>query len=574
MTSRETIRGSWTKGIGFKTAIAMSIGLFVVISVFSHANVLVTERKLLNNMQTEATKMSETILSSLENSMISNDRQIIQAVVDAVGRESTVEDIKIIDIKGRIMWPKKKSETGLSLDKTKVRSCLGCHATATPIKNSLTTILQNEDGTNVLSSTTLIYNKPKCYTCHDPKQKVLGKLLVDFSTKNLDKMVGDNRRMLILSAVATILSSIVLSFITLAILVRKPLARLLVSMDEVEQGRRNTMEEAGGEDEVSLLNRKFNSMIAAIDKYEQKMVSEYINERMTLSNVCEVLSRSGSIEETTRHIIDTINIGFGVQKCAIMLFNDSGDIQVQGTEGLSDDETDLLRNYMEVVLSINSAYSLHETGMEQIKEMTRRGEIFLARGTANIVDDFLVVPLKAANTLRGAIIVCKVNGMELKSDKLKELFSIVATAVAPHFHLSLSMDERRRMAISPFSVFVETIRTSINRAEEYQMALSLVMIKVDDFKEVCLRSGCEVATLSVQNLGASLSSAIEKMHIITRISEDRIALILPMTDKAEATELIENVVAKEGDDLAIAFRIGTYPEDGNKPEDLICACSW
>jgi GGDEF domain-containing protein len=441
---------------------------------------------------------------------------------------------------------------------------------------SLATITHDNNGIKVLSSATLINNKPDCYNCHDANNKFIGKLLVDFSTNKMDMMVSDNRNMLILSTIATILSSIFLSFVTLAVLIRKPLNRLLSGINDVKQGQRNVMDDIEGDDEISLLNRKFNSMVMAVYEYEQMIICNNVRERMTLASVCESLnlSNSGSVDEVSSHIIDAINIGFDVEKCAIMVINDYGDVRVQTALGLSEDETDVLRNYMEVVLSGEPAYSLHDNKIKRIKEIARRGEIFLSAGTANIVGDFLVVPLKVANTLRGAIIICAVKGEELNTPKLKELFAIVATSIAPHFHLSLSFDENKRMAKSPFNVFVDTIRTGIHNVEEYQMALSLVMLKIENYKEVCLISGSEDANLSIQALCGSLSASIKKVHTMMRITENSIALLLPMTDKEDAEELIKTVLATAGNkNLKVAFKIGSYPEDGDKAEDLICACS-
>ncbi|MCL4490434.1 MAG: hypothetical protein M1510_00805, partial [Nitrospirae bacterium] len=53
----------FTKSIGFKMAMAMTVGLFAVISVFSHLSVRLSERELLKMAKIETAKDADRVVS-------------------------------------------------------------------------------------------------------------------------------------------------------------------------------------------------------------------------------------------------------------------------------------------------------------------------------------------------------------------------------------------------------------------------------------------------------------------------------------------------------------------------------
>ena len=208
--------------IGFKMAVAVAISLFAVISIFSHTSVRLSEKKLMDLAQDDASKVSSAIKSSLENAMLAGERDSLQYIIDSIGKESMVRDIKIIDRDAMVKYAKNHAALNTQLDQT-AKSCRLCHQSGTPSHDNLTVMFTADDGTRVLRNVNPIHNDKRCHQCHDPGTDVLGKLLVDFSTKDIDQLVIENRQLLIFSAVATLLCSVALCFLLANILVRQPL---------------------------------------------------------------------------------------------------------------------------------------------------------------------------------------------------------------------------------------------------------------------------------------------------------------------------------------------------------------
>jgi HAMP domain-containing protein/GGDEF domain-containing protein len=394
----------------------------------------------------------------------------------------------------------------------------------------------------------------------------------------MDSMVSDNRKLLIASAAATLLIAVIISVILFNRLVGKPLGNIFDKIQEVANGNLDAQVQIKGKDEMALLGAFFNDMVSGIKTYIEREQKEYIEERLTLANVADILNRSQSTQEAASLILNTLNIGFAVEKCVILYIGYDGKMEVKGAVGLTDEEADTFKNYMEVAFSIDDYYALDNPTMEsgyfevrRIKEKVLNGEVFIAAGCKNVIDDFLVVPLKAANAVKGAIIVSKIKSNNIGSDRVKKIFSIIASATAPHFYIGVCMDEKRRMKSGPFESFIEILREHIHRVKQYDGVLSMGIIKLKNYEELCELYGAEKASEKIRDLGISISGAIDKVHEVVRISEDRIAVLLPMLGRADAIEAIEKASAIKTEGITFEIGVVSYPDDGETAEQLICS---
>ena len=362
------------------------------------------------------------------------------------------------------------------------------------------------------------------------------------------------------------------------------LGRLLTLMEEVEKGNLDVTAEIKGDDEVAALGKKFNNMVSAMKACHLRMVAEHGNEKLTLFNIAEILDRSDSVDEASRLILDAINMGFGVEVGTIMTLKDTGGVHLKGFVGMSEERAGLVRDHINGAFTMGAAIESVAEGateangrMAEVKDNLKKGEPFVVPGDfLNKMGDFMIVPLKSSGRLVGAITLHRVRGEELRDiksvkdiEELKRLFMIVSTQVSPYLFIGLCMDEKRTMKVSPFSCFLELISEHMERVREYNGVVSLAVIKVGNYRELCEKMGVDRASQRVQEAGTAISSAIECVHDATRITEIKFVLILPMTDKVEAMDIINKAVAGAGEDLVIKSKIVSYPEDGETPVKLM-----
>lgn len=532
-------------------AVAMTFGLFIVISFFSHTSVRLSEKRLLAMAEEESAKMSKAIKSSLDTAMLNNEEGGVQGIIDALGQESMVRDIKIIDLNGEVKRAKTKADIGIVLDQGE-KSCALCHAGSQVSNQNLSVLFTLNNGTRILRNVNPIENEDRCHGCHDPQSRILGKLLVDFTTDDIEKMVVDNRKVLILSAVATLFTSVLLCFLLATVLVKNPLRNLLIKMKAAE-GDMDQQEYITGEDEIDVLDSTYDSLMTAIEERNQK-IEQQMNELLALYNVSEILNKSTSIEDNVDLILKALQIGFHVEKCAILLLDGPSSFELKGCLGQDRDMALELTDYL--------------ASPEQLEKIMQ-GNTFMAQGCGENKDAFLVVPLKAANTIIGVIAVCSVTGTEITADDLQKSFAIIATSLAPHFQIGLSQTEKQEMQISPFNSFISSVDNEIENVREYMGSLSLGTLKVTNYQDLCQTKGVEQASHLVQETASQFSANLSAVHQCTRLSEDVIAVILPMLDSFEATDAVQPVLSLLKTEAQLDLKLATFPDNGENGLELL-----
>lgn len=541
------------RSIGFKMAVAMTIGLFVVISFFSHTNVRISEKRLVAMAESEASKMSNAIKSSLDSAMFSSQADEVQVIIDAVGQERMVKDIKIIDIDGQVKRAKNKAEIGIHLDQTE-KSCAICHGGTSIRQGNLTVMFSSEDGSRILRNVNPIHNEQRCHGCHAPEAKMLGKLLIDFRTDDIDKMVEDNRKLLIISAVVTIFASVVLCFLLATVLAKNPLRNLLIKMKVADENAEQDLEIVG-EDEIAILHETYDSLMVAIEERNRK-IKRQMDELTALFNVSEILNKSDSIDDNMELILKALHIGFHVEECAILLLDSASAFTLTGCHGMDNAKTAALVGCMD---------------KPALLEKIRQGFPFIESDSEAGLPAFLCVPLKAANAIIGVITVHSLENMEITDDELQKSFSIIATTLAPHFQIGLAQSEKQKMLVSPFNAFTSLVENEITKVREYMGSLSLTSIRITNYKDLCQTKGARQASDLVQEIAVTLSANISAVHECTRISEDTIVLILPMLDAFEAPEIVNPALVALGVEALLSVNFATYPDTGDTAIDLLHA---
>jgi hypothetical protein len=542
------------RSIGLKMAVAMTIGLFLVISFFSHTTVRLSEKRLLSMAEKESAKMSKAIKSSLENAMLNNETEDgVQNIITALSQESMVYDIKIIDLDGQVKQAKNSEEIGVVLDRSE-KSCAFCHTGPKVLADNLSVLFTLDNGTRILRNVNPIANGQSCHDCHDPQQQILGKLLIDFTTADIEQVVRDNRILLILSAVATLCTSVVMCFLLSTVLVKRPLSRLLVKM-HCAGGDKERESAVSGEDEVAILNDTYDTLMLTIEERNAK-IKEQMDELLALYNVSQILNKSDSIDDNVDLILKALHIGFQVEKCAILLLEGASSFRLKGCSAQDKAKAEALTVYLAEPAQLDRIMG---------------GETFVARGSGEFKDDFLVVPLQAANTIIGVLAVCSVAGKEITSEDLKRSFGVIATSLAPHFQIGLNQSEKKEMQISPYNSFLAALDGEIAKVQEYMGSLSLALIHITNYDELCSSRRAGQASQLVQEISVQFSANLRAVHTCTRLAEDVIAVILPMLDGFEAPDTVNGATTLLDADVSLAVKIATYPDNGQNGLELLHA---
>lgn len=138
------------------------------------------------------------------------------------------------------------------------------------------------------------------------------------------------------------------------------------------------------------------------------------------------------------------------------------------------------------------------------------------------------------------------------------------------------------MGIHNRRYFEQRLREEFDRARRYNLPLSLLMIDIDNFKQINDTSGHQTGDLVLQGLGRLLIESVRDSDIVTRYGGDEIGIIATHADEATALDLAKRLCAKVGDNsladgkrnmcITASIGIATLTEEMNDAPDLVgCA---
>ena len=126
--------------------------------------------------------------------------------------------------------------------------------------------------------------------------------------------------------------------------------------------------------------------------------------------------------------------------------------------------------------------------------------------------------------------------------------------------------------------FEEHLKVELVRAQRYERTLCLMLLDLDEFKEVNDVDGHQAGDHVLQKVGATLRAAFRTTDRVCRFGGDEFGVIFPETPRDEVVRLAERVRNRlaglfpdERVSISITPSIGVaaFPQDASNAEDLI-----
>lgn len=254
--------------IGFKLVFAVAVTSLIIIGVFAYFNVKSHGSSLITEVERNANQLGETVISSTRYDMMLNQRDRIQQVINSIGKQPNIRDVRILNKVGEIIYSSDPSSINKMVDKS-AESCYACHSANEPLeKISITERTRiykvNPDSNRVLGIITPIYNEKSCWQAechaHPENQKVLGVLDVTISLAEVDKTITRSEWEIVIFAIVAIIAVGLLIGYVIKKWVSYPVNDLLSATKQIGMGNLNYVIKDMGEDEIGMLARSFNNM--------------------------------------------------------------------------------------------------------------------------------------------------------------------------------------------------------------------------------------------------------------------------------------------------------------------------
>ena len=125
--------------------------------------------------------------------------------------------------------------------------------------------------------------------------------------------------------------------------------------------------------------------------------------------------------------------------------------------------------------------------------------------------------------------------------------------------------------------FHEHLEVEVNRAQRYDLNLSLIMIDLDHFKKFNDSYGHLEGDTLLRKIAQILKSSLRETDYVARYGGEEFAVILPETNKAGASfaaERVRKTISEQtfgevGEKMTISLGVASYPDDACLRTDLI-----
>jgi HAMP domain-containing protein len=213
--------------------------------------------ELLQASRSAAQIQGDLILDALEHEMLANDRVLIQRMVDTFGRDSSIEQVLILDRLGKVQYASRPGARGtrLALDSP---TCRVCHDR--PAGQRTATAVIDVEGGTVLRSIVPVENRESCHRCHAPEQRINGLLVVDMATGKTAAATDTDLRWLVAGSGMVALGLLAAIALIARLVVGRRLRRFEAAAQAVTAGDLTRRVPADGNDLLSSLGREFNAL--------------------------------------------------------------------------------------------------------------------------------------------------------------------------------------------------------------------------------------------------------------------------------------------------------------------------
>ncbi len=287
------------KNLTIKLIFWIAIILVLTIGIFAYININLQRKHLIEEMQQNAVRLSQTIERSIKHEMLTARSDQVQRTLEDIGKQEGIEQIRIFDKKGKIIAANSMEEIGMLIDRN-AEACYTCHKDTEPLEtistSERTRIFKLEEGYRVLGVINPIYNEPNCYdsACHfHPKdQNVLGVMDILISLARFDEQIGAGRKQIAVYFFLTFLFISAGSSLFIFLFVNKPIHKLIEGTRKIAEGDLDYRIGSYQSDEIGKLSMSFDKMTSELKKSREEIEQWNIKLKNEVKKATEKLRRA------------------------------------------------------------------------------------------------------------------------------------------------------------------------------------------------------------------------------------------------------------------------------------------
>ena len=270
-----------------KLILTVGIVLLFTIATWAFFNIRHQKEKMMKNMVAGTDRLTTTIRLGTHYAMMLNSRDEINQIINNIGRQPEIENIRIYNKLGEIKYSNNPDEVEQTTN-IRAEACHICHRTDPPMSSvpleERTRIFPSKKGYRLIGIISPIVNEPGCSTgdchVHPEGKKILGALDVVISMEKTDHQIFLEERGIIGLAVFVFLITSAIIFVFVLRFVNHPIKRLIDGTRLIARGDYTSKVRVNKADELGQLAAAINQMgddIASSQEELNKQRDEYQN---------------------------------------------------------------------------------------------------------------------------------------------------------------------------------------------------------------------------------------------------------------------------------------------------------
>jgi len=262
-----------SRSLRLKVSLGVSLVLVLLLAPLNWLQYELQRRTAMRELELFATVTGTVVERSLEEAMLTDNRAGVQTIIDSVAQVSDVRAIYLLTPQAVVAASSDKQSNGQRLDRTSA-PCQVCHQfPADSRPHSI--VATDTNGQPSFRTMTPILNRPVCYDCHAPEERLNGILYMDFSMASLNTLLERGLQTAFLGSVTIIVLTALALYMLLSWLIITPMEQVAQALRSFSQRRRAIRVPVQRRDEVGLLAGVFNEMADTIQAGETEAEQLY-----------------------------------------------------------------------------------------------------------------------------------------------------------------------------------------------------------------------------------------------------------------------------------------------------------
>jgi len=287
------------KRLGYKIMAVMLIIILFVLLAEIYMRIYFGTKDRLEIAASLSTELADSVYSGIKFPMEIGDSEGIKQELSDIREKMKDVEVFICDFDQKITY-----STHLDKISTKLSDSINNKRISQKIAEILETGLQpimdprkpHEDvvyGRRQVVVMRPILNEKDCYHCHGASKKVLGGIVVRLDAERTYAQVVAQRNRTIMILISLIPIAIILTYVMVNKLVRRPVETLADKAKKFAEGDMSVKVDVKTEDEIGILGKTFNYMVGSVASFSKKLEDEVerktalLNERTRLMSLLE-----------------------------------------------------------------------------------------------------------------------------------------------------------------------------------------------------------------------------------------------------------------------------------------------